>query len=452
MTASDPMIRRASKSLRLLASVLAAEGPAAVRDRLQDRLAERRRSRSFPANEDAGAFRFPLVNLLATPPDPRFGGVQTQYAARMAAESATRPVATLYPEGGGLRVDGESGRLRRSIRSAAGNPGRRPALEDPRFEEAAARLTRDLGATSMHVENPAGFPLRSLVRLAESFPMAISIHDFSLNCARSDLLEQPAGTFCGYGASDRRCHACLRADRPVEMDFPGAYRRAGRDLLSRARAIVFPSEFLRSRYAELFSGIDPARFHVIAPAGAPAARAFAASAPVRRVAFVGSVTAQKGAREFGRVVSTLGPRFPRVRWTAYGKGDPRELARLRSLGRIRVRGYHRAGTLPRLLRDDRIDLALALSITPESYGLVVDECLAAGVPVVAFDHGAPADRLGAGGGVLIDPSRGASGLAEAVAGLLDGSRVPPRFPGKPETPDAAELHLALYRELGMLPG
>jgi glycosyl transferase family 1 len=446
------MLSRARKSLRLLASVLAAEGPRAVLDRLQDRLAERRRSRSYAPLGDDDPGRFPLVNLLSTPPDPRFGGVQAQYAARIGAESAGRPVATIYPEGGGLRMDLESGGIRRSLRTIVGNPGRRPAVEDRFFEEAVSELARRVGATSLHVENPAGFPLRSLARLVEVFPAAVSIHDFTLNCARSDLLEQPAGTFCGYGASDRRCHACLRADRSVESDFPTAYRRAGRDLLSRAHAVVFPSSFLRSRFAELFPGIDSAGWVVIAPSGGPAAGPFAAESPIRRVAFVGSVTVQKGARELGRLFATLAPRFPRVRWIAYGKGDPRELARLRSLGRIRVRGYHRTGTLPSLLRRDRIDLALALSVTPESYGLVVDECLSARVPVVAFDHGAPAERLRGGGGVLVDPSRGAPGLAEAVGELLGGTRVPPPFPGGFAPENAAARHLVLYRERGLLPG
>ena len=58
-----------------------------------------------------------------------------------------------------------------------------------------------------------------------------------------------------------------------------------------------------------------------------------------------------------------------------------------------MRGYYRAGSLPGLLRRESVDLALLLSIWPESYGITLDECRAAGVPVVAFDHGAMGERL-----------------------------------------------------------
>jgi glycosyltransferase involved in cell wall biosynthesis len=112
-----------------------------------------------------------------------------------------------------------------------------------------------------------------------------------------------------------------------------------------------------------------------------------------------------------------------VRWSVYGGGDADLLARLRRLPRVRVRGYYRSGSLPRLLAADRVDLALLLSIVPESYGLTLSECRAAGAPVVAFDLGALADRLRAqGGGWLVPLAAGAQGVAEVIAERL--SRLP----------------------------
>jgi glycosyltransferase involved in cell wall biosynthesis len=105
-----------------------------------------------------------------------------------------------------------------------------------------------------------------------------------------------------------------------------------------------------------------------------------------------------------------------VRFTVFGGGDAGLLARLRRLPRVHVRGYYRAGSLPELLRHESVDLALLLSIWPESYGLTLDECRAAAVPVLAFDHGAIAERIRAeGGGVLVPPGAGASGVAAALA-------------------------------------
>lgn len=130
---------------------------------------------------------------------------------------------------------------------------------------------------------------------------------------------------------------------------------------------------------------------------------------MRHVALVGGVQAHKGALVFEEVVRRI--RGEGLRWSAYGGGDPELLARLRRLP-VRVRGYYRSGTLPRLLRRDRVDLALLLSIVPESYSLVLDECAAAGVPVLAFDLGAVGERLRSGSLVALE--EGAEGIARRI--------------------------------------
>ena len=101
-------------------------------------------------------------------------------------------------------------------------------------------------------------------------------------------------------------------------------------------------------------------------------------------------------------------------------------------------------------------IALLLSIVPESYSLALSECLAAGVPVAAFDHGAIAERLRRhGGGLLVEPEAGAAGIAAAVAARINGLRIP----GETRTDDplpadgaeggAAQAFADLYRELGL---
>jgi glycosyltransferase involved in cell wall biosynthesis len=94
-------------------------------------------------------------------------------------------------------------------------------------------------------------------------------------------------------------------------------------------------------------------------------------------------------------------------------------------------------------------MALLLSPTPESYGLTLDECWAAEVPVLALDHGAPAERIREmGGGVLVSPEIDASALRGEIQRFLEC-----RCPGPP-TPvteaDAgysARKHLELYAAL-----
>jgi glycosyltransferase involved in cell wall biosynthesis len=119
---------------------------------------------------------------------------------------------------------------------------------------------------------------------------------------------------------------------------------------------------------------------------------------------------------------------------------------------MNVRGYYRSGTLPRLLRRDRVDLALLLSIVPETYSLVLTECQAAGVPVLAFDLGAPGDRLRTeGGGLMAAPEAGAPGIASLLRAVLEARIGLPSPAVSPESNArrAAETWLRLYEDLSL---
>jgi glycosyltransferase involved in cell wall biosynthesis len=384
--------------------VLRTEGLLAVRDRALDRLAEARRRRSFaPAPPGWRPAPIPVLHLSATPPAPRLGGVQTHLLRRLETDSAL-----LYPEADGWRLEVQG----RSM-TFPGGPPSPIALDDEAFERAVRSAVGSLGATALHVEGLAGLPPRSLLRF-QDLDLIVSLHDFAAFCPRPHLLEQPHLRFCRYSRDLARCGSCLRQNWPVEDAFQASRRALEAELLASASNLVFPSEFLRRTYAELFPGLPPERQRVAAPGPGLATLPSRKPGRVRHAAFVGSVQPHKGALVFEEVVRRLQGEDG-LRWSVYGGGDPEILGRLRRLPRVRVRGYYRSGTLPRLLRRDGVDLALLLSIVPESYSLVLDECAAAGVPVVAFDLGAVGERLpGLGAGRLVPLEEGAAGVIRAV--------------------------------------
>jgi glycosyltransferase involved in cell wall biosynthesis len=375
------------------------------------------------------------------------------------------------------------------------------ALAEPELERAAAWAAALCGASTLQVEGLAGMPLGSLLRLRQDgLRLVLAVHDFAAFCPRPHLLESlpppAAPRFCHYSRDPQRCARCL--DRDV-AGLPSGYqeerRELARRLLAGADAVVYPSAFLARVHDELFGGagaagarvIAPAlptgagtaAAHVIAPAAPPPTAAAAAGLapqpaaerprsrgpgrPPRHVAWVGAVQPHKGALVFEAAVQQLAAAGRRPRLTAYGGGDPEILARWRRLPGLRVRGYYRAGSLPALLRRARVDLALLLSVVPESYGLALDECAAAGVPVIAFDLGAPAERIAAASSGLLlaaplvagDPAAAGAALATVLGDLLDGRLdMPPASPAPPGPgrgpAAAASAWSELYRELALL--
>ncbi len=455
------------KGLRLAWQVWRAEGGEAVRDRLLDRLAARRRRRGYrrlarlgagdlERTERLGGPPAAVLNVLPTPPRPDLGGVQVQLLRRLEAEAGMRPWALLYPAAGGYRLETRDGGRRRAVVYEVPAGLGRERLHDPTFARVVRHAARSVGADTIHVEQPVGLPLASLAEIEGSgLKRVLSLHDFGLFCLRPHLVERPRLRFCGYCREPERCARCLARDWRLEPGFQERRREVAGALLRAADAVVYASDFLRHTYRELVSGLDPARQHVIEPPSVSAPVRVPPLAPrprIRHLAYVGSVQAHKGALVLEALIRRLGDgRYPDLRWSVYGGGDRQILGRLRRLPAVRIRGYYRAGALPRRLRDDGVDLALLLSIWPESYALTLDECLLAGVPAAAFDHGALGERLRAlRSGVLLGADVAVEPALERLREVLDeGWRPAPA--GRPFEPpaaeDAARAYLEIYRGL-----
>jgi glycosyltransferase involved in cell wall biosynthesis len=209
-------------------------------------------------------------------------------------------------------------------------------------------------------------------------------------------------------------------------------------LLNRARAAIFPSAFLRDAHLAVAPDLEA---HVIEPG---IGESMQRVEPRReRIAFAGSVKPLKGGALLPEIIRAT----PGAEWHIFGGGD---VELLQPLSHANTHGYYRAGSLPRLLARHHIGLVILPSIVPESFSLVLSECWSAGVPVVAFDHGAIAERIRShGGGFLVPLEAGAEGIASMVNEWLRGAivDVPRRVPTASES---AAAHVLLYRSLGVL--
>ena len=418
-------------------------------DRARDRLGEWRDARGALAAAPGALGRAEVLDVLAMPAAARHGGVPLQLRERLRHESRRRPSVLLSPHASGYRLEHRSGDVRRVLAWPAPRPGG-PVLDDRAFEDAVARALAESGARVLHFEGVAGLPPAGALRAAAAAArLVVTVHDFAPFCPRPHLWEATAARFCGFSTDEARCHACLARDFELPRGFERSWRRAMADLLARADALVFPSRELQDAWRALLPALDPARQQVIAPGiEPPRVDPRPAGGAVRHAAFVGAATAAKGAHllpGIARAVADV------LRVSALGGGHLEVLRTLRAEPAIEVRGYYRAGTLPGLLRARAVDVALLLSLVPESHGLTLDECWRAGVPVVAFDHGAVAGRVRRhGGGILVPLAEGGTGVAAVLRALVSGARALPEVPGEEAltTPAAAaDAHRALYQRL-----
>jgi len=191
---------------------------------------------------------------------------------------------------------------------------------------------------------------------------------------------------------------------PLGVEDPAA-RPAEREVMRAARAVVATSswtgEWLQRHYG-------PLDVHV-APPGVDPAPVAAASATGHALLCVGRASRTKGYDVLVDALATLTDLAWTCTWVGPHDGVPTEQSR--PTGSIAL-----TGPLPPAAVAERYDAAdlLVLPSRTESYGMVLTEALARGVPVLASDVGGVREAIGSGlPGLLVPP-----GDAVALAGAL----------------------------------
>ncbi|GAA1133877.1 glycosyltransferase [Kribbella jejuensis] len=278
----------------------------------------------------------------------------------------------------------------------------------------------------MHVHNT--FPLFSASVLRAAYrldlPVVATLHNFRLLCANAVLQRdgRPCESCIGKLPLAAVRHACYRESRVQTL--PLATSIGVHNTLHTWQryvdTFVVPSGFVRDRYVA--AGFDAERF-VVKPHAVPH-EGPARSGPGDAVVFLGRLSEDKGFADLLQAWdSTLG------RLVVVGDGPLRAEAEERARKDLSVQVL---GQLPwasgmDVLRTARVAVVPARSY--ESFGLVVVEAFAHGVPVVASRLGALAELVDDGEtGALTEPGdpeslRKAIGLmADPVTSIACGER------------------------------
>jgi glycosyltransferase involved in cell wall biosynthesis len=275
---------------------------------------------------------------------------------------------------------------------------------EPDEVAAAVRLS---GARVLHAHNllpTLGWRALAAARAAGA-RVVLHLHQYRLVCA--------IGVCFTRGAECTRCHGRntlpgvrlnCRNSLPEALAYGASLALWQRRLVEQADAVIVPSVFARERLRELGAPLDWGRVHVLAP-------------PVRTpVAATGGAYALVVARlspEKGVHVAIDACRSAGIPLVVAGDGPERAtlIQRARDSD-VRFVGHVDDEQLAQLRAQAAI--ALAPSLSAETFGLAVAEAMAAGLPVAASRVGALPELLDAD--ALVAPGD-ADALASAIARL-----------------------------------
>lgn len=231
-------------------------------------------------------------------------------------------------------------------------------------------------------------------------PYDVFIHDYAWICPRVTLIDG-SGRYCGEPAVSV-CQTCVRRNGSSlgEAISVPALRARSAGWLRSAHRVIAPSADTATRLQQHFTDLAvEVRPHTqpVVPAPRPAP---VPGKKVVRVALIGAIGEHKGYRIL--LACARDARARRLPLEFVVIGYTANDAPLLATGKVFVTGRYSDGEAPHLLRREEPDVAWLPSVWPETWCYTLDYALAAGLPVLAFDLGAIAERLrAAGGGTLV---------------------------------------------------
>jgi phosphatidylinositol alpha-mannosyltransferase len=257
--------------------------------------------------------------------------------------------------------------------------------------------------------------------LDEFMPDVVHVHEpLAPSTSMLGVLYSPApivGTFHAYIEDDTVPAQLYTAVAPLLR--PVWNRVDSRIAVSQAARWTVGSRMGAQSCSIIPNGANVEHFEGAAPAELPAGR---------KLLFVGRLEPRKGFRYAVRAFAELADGFPDVQLVVVGEGPQRTLLRRlepRTRERIHMLGAVTQAELPTFHAAS--DIFLAPATGRESFGIVLVEAMAAGLPVVASDLPGYSEVVRPGREALLVPPRNADALARATASLLDNPTLAARL-------------------------
>jgi GT2 family glycosyltransferase len=233
-------------------------------------------------------------------------------------------------------------------------------------------------------------------------PYDVFVHDFAWLCPRITLIDG-SGRYCGEPTL-KVCESCVRRNGSHlgETLTVAQLRNRSAKWLRGARRVLAPSSDTAARLRRYFKDL-PVEVEPHSPS-APARPLLRRTAKRKtvRIALIGAIGEHKGYAVLLECARQARARRLPLEFVVIGYTE--DDAPLLATGKVFITGRYGEGEVSHLLHREQPDGIWLPSVWPETWCYALDHALAAGLPVAAFDLGAPAERLRAAGrGELLLP-------------------------------------------------
>ncbi len=252
----------------------------------------------------------------------------------------------------------------------------------------------ELGVTCIHSHGLVDFEPQAVEHVVNicktsGISLHVDIHDYKVICPRINLAKND-GVYCGEPKNEAECNTCLRMEgNDFGVTDIGQWRRMHEKALRYAEKVYVPNEDVSVRLGRYFPGIQ---FKVL-----PHEEVVYSPAPRKhqpgnklKVVVIGAISRIKGYDVLLSCAREAQERNLGVEFILLGFSS--DDAQLEKYGVI-ITGRYSEHEVNEKLAEIDADVAFFPATWPETYSYTLSYAIKAGLPIVAFDIGAIANRL-----------------------------------------------------------
>lgn len=225
-------------------------------------------------------------------------------------------------------------------------------------------------------------------------PIIVSFHDYYFVCPCIKMLNIDEKVCIGK-ENKEMCNACLSKNLHItsQIDYLRFWREESIKVLLLCNKLVAPSmntkktigkfyPMLENNIEVIEHGVDKDILNGIDTVNPKPKKGF-------NIAFIGNIGPEKGSKY---VYELIKHGEDKINWFIFGNLGEYKLLMLEK-SNLTVSGEYKHEMLPRLVKENKIDLVCILSICPETYCYTLSESLFCGIPVLVTDVGALGERV-----------------------------------------------------------
>lgn len=247
------------------------------------------------------------------------------------------------------------------------------------------------------------YPLGKIVSmiLEANLPYVFFVHDFYCVCPRYNLLNSEF-KYCKQEKSVDVCNKCLHSYllcKDIEY-----WRKQFFRLLAQANRVITPSRNTTNIIESYYPSINiETTEHRMPEYICVTYNEIFERNEVFHISVLGAIGIEKGARILDELVKLIQENGDNIKITVIGYTDIYPNAYVNKSRMLEVTGAYDNRDVSDLLARYKTNIVLIPSICPETYSYTVSEAIYSGYKVLAFNMGAPADRIRETGmGWLVD--------------------------------------------------